>query len=88
MLGFPRGNGNLFNMAITSARAPMFAGPNFATVAHPERVSEWERVLYRALVSAGLKPIAQFSVEQYDLDFAVVEGDRKRRRPPRRRRPP
>jgi very-short-patch-repair endonuclease len=116
-LGFLRGNGNLFNVAITRARgllhvvgdkeaagscgvdylaafvqyvneldagraaaderAPVFSGPNYPTVMHPERVSDWERVLYRAMVAAGLKPIPQFSVEQYDLDFAIIVGDRK-----------
>lgn len=116
-LGFLRGNGNLFNVAITRARgllhvvgdrsaaascgvdyleafanyvanldatraaadvrAPAVVGADYPTVAHPERVSDWERVLYRAMVAAGLKPIPQFSVEQYDLDFAIVVGDRK-----------
>ena len=52
-------------------------GPDYPTVRHPERVSEWERVLYRAFVAAGLRPIPQFSVEQYDLDFALFEGKRK-----------
>ena len=28
-------------------------------------------------MAAGLKPMPQFSVEQYDLDFAIVVGDRK-----------
>jgi very-short-patch-repair endonuclease len=56
---------------------PATVGREFPTVAHPERVSEWERVLYRAMVAAGLKPIPQFSVEQYDLDFALVEEGRK-----------
>jgi very-short-patch-repair endonuclease len=46
-------------------------------VTHPERVSDWERVLYRAMVAAGLKPIPQFSVEQYDLDFALIGDGRK-----------
>jgi very-short-patch-repair endonuclease len=49
----------------------------YPTVTHPERVSEWERVLYRAMVAAGLKPIPQFSVEQYDLDFALISEGRK-----------
>lgn len=49
----------------------------YPTVSNPERVSEWERIFYRAMVSAGLKPIPQFSVEQYDLDFAFIEGERK-----------
>jgi very-short-patch-repair endonuclease len=58
-------------------RAPAGVGPDYPTVSHPERVSEWERVLYRAMVAAGLRPIPQFSVEQYDLDFALFEGKRK-----------
>lgn len=52
-------------------------GNDYPSVAHPERVSDWERVLFRAMVAAGLKPIPQFSVEQYDLDFALMEGGRK-----------
>ncbi|HEU4351472.1 MAG TPA: AAA domain-containing protein [Burkholderiales bacterium] len=58
-------------------RAPTVVGPDYPTVTHPERVSDWERVLYRAMAAAGLKPIPQFSVEQYDLDFALFEGNRK-----------
>ena len=58
-------------------RAPVSVGPDYPTVTHPERVSEWERVLYRAMVAAGLKPIPQFSVEQYDLDFALITESRK-----------
>jgi very-short-patch-repair endonuclease len=49
----------------------------YPAVTHPERVSEWERTLYRAMVAAGLKPIPQFSVEQYDLDFALIDDERK-----------
>lgn len=52
-------------------------GPEYPPVTHPERVSDWERLLYKAMFAAGLKPIPQFSVEQYDLDFALIEGDRK-----------
>lgn len=51
--------------------------PDYPAVTHPERVSEWERILYRAMVSAGLRPIPQFSVDQYDLDFALIDGERK-----------
>jgi very-short-patch-repair endonuclease len=46
-------------------------------VAKPEQVSDWERILYRALHAAGVRPIPQFSVEQYDLDFAVIVGARR-----------
>jgi very-short-patch-repair endonuclease len=33
--------------------------------------------IYRALHAAGVRPIPQFSVEQYDLDFAVIVGARR-----------
>ena len=51
-------------------------GARYPTVTHPERVSQWEHVFYGALYQAGLRPIPQFSVEQYDLDFALFEGER------------
>ncbi len=56
---------------------PATGSREYPTVTHPERVSEWERVLYRAMVAEGLKPIPQFSVEQYDLDFALIENGRR-----------
>lgn len=49
----------------------------YPRVAKPEVVSDWERILYRALYQAGVRPIPQFSVEQYDLDFAVIVGERQ-----------
>ncbi|HUO43963.1 MAG TPA: AAA domain-containing protein [Burkholderiales bacterium] len=52
-------------------------GPEYPMVSHPERVSDWERTLYRALYRAGLRPIPQYSVEQYDLDFALIVGNRR-----------
>lgn len=52
-------------------------GSEYPLVAKPERVSDWERILYRALYAVGLRPIPQHSVEQYDLDFAIVVGDRR-----------
>ena len=52
-------------------------GPTYPTVARPENVSEWEHALYRAMHKAGLRPIPQFSVEQYDLDFALIVGERR-----------
>ncbi len=55
---------------------PAALGADYPRVARPERVSDWERLLYRALYAAGVRPIPQYSVEQYDLDFAVVVGDR------------
>jgi very-short-patch-repair endonuclease len=52
-------------------------GPVYPAVARPENVSEWERCLYGALHAAGVRPIPQYSVDAYDLDFAVIVGDRK-----------
>jgi very-short-patch-repair endonuclease/tetratricopeptide (TPR) repeat protein len=113
---FLRSNGNLFNVAITRARALLhvvgdraaagtsgvdylsafaeYAGKlthdqslrleasvpvtqDYPTVAYPERVSDWERVFYRALFEAGIQPVPQYDVDQYCLDFAVFDGNRK-----------
>jgi very-short-patch-repair endonuclease len=52
-------------------------GPLYPAVSRPERVSEWERVFYRALYEAGIQAIPQYTVEQYDLDFAVIVGGRR-----------
>lgn len=51
--------------------------PNYPPVTHPERVSDWERMFYVALYAAGVRPLPQYSVEQYDLDFAVIVGERR-----------
>jgi len=58
---------------------PSGTGPDYPAVAHPERVSDWERFFYRELSKANVRPmpIAQFSVEQYDLDLAFFVGDFK-----------
>ena len=50
---------------------------NYPTVANPERVSDWERLFYRALYDAGVRSLPQYRVEQYDLDFAVIVGQRR-----------
>ena len=116
-LGFLRHNGNLFNVAITRARAALvvvgdsraavqsdidyyreFAvyiqsleqtsqvrheqktetfGSDYPTVANPERVSDWERILYRALHQAGVHSVPQYQADQYQLDLAVFDGERK-----------
>lgn len=52
-------------------------GAEYPAVPNPERVSDWERIFYRALWKAGVRAVPQFSVEQYDLDFALFDGDRK-----------
>ncbi|MBO0857948.1 MAG: AAA family ATPase [Chloracidobacterium sp.] len=112
---FLRSNPNLFNVAITRARAALvvvgdktaarnsgveylarFAsyvdqvgirqshsqnrgrdaelGPDYPPVPKPELVSEWERLFYRALYRLGVRPIPQYQVDQYLLDFAVFYG--------------
>jgi very-short-patch-repair endonuclease len=52
-------------------------GPEYPTVSNPERVSEWERYFYSAIYTAGIRPIPQFNVEQYVLDFALFSNERK-----------
>lgn len=52
-------------------------GPDYPPVARPEQVSDWERLLYRALHAAGVRAIPQYTVEQYDLDFAFIVGERR-----------
>lgn len=116
-LGFLRSNPNLFNVAITRARAQLIVvgdraacmrsdvgylsrfaqytaslggisgddiearlaavGPEYPPVARPELVSDWERVFYSALFAAGIRPVPQYPVEKYVLDFLVVAGDRR-----------
>jgi very-short-patch-repair endonuclease len=116
-MAFLRRNPNLFNVAISRARAALvvvgdreaalngrvdylarFAvycgqvareghpatgmptaslGPEYPAVPHPERVSEWERVFYRALYRAGVRPVPQYPADRYVLDFAVLVGGRR-----------
>lgn len=52
-------------------------GTNYPTVARPEQVSDWERLFYRAMYAGGVRSIPQFTVEQYDLDLAVITGNKK-----------
>ena len=53
-------------------------GAEYPAVSRPERVSDWERHLYRFLYQAGHRPIPQYTVDQYDLDFALFgSGDRR-----------
>ncbi len=116
-LAFMRNNGNLFNVAITRARAMLLVvgdqdstikckvsylenfarytqqlenttkekidysvqdlGEEYPTVIHPERVSDWEHVFYKALYKAGIKAIPQYQVEKYTLDLALFKGERR-----------
>ena len=52
-------------------------GPEYPVVAHPELVSDWERVFYQVLYRAGLRPVPQYEEAPYSLDFAVFDGERK-----------
>jgi len=116
-LAFMRNNGNLFNVAITRARAMLLVvgdqgstikckvsylenfarytqqlenttkekinysiqdlGEDYPTVTHPERVSDWEHILYKALYKTGIKAIPQYQVEKYTLDLALFDGERR-----------
>ncbi len=41
------------------------------------RVSDWERSFYKKLYENGFRPIPQYPVEKYILDFALIDGERK-----------
>lgn len=51
---------------------PTGTGVDYPSVARPERVSDWEKVLYPALVAAGFRPHVQYQVDRYALDFALI----------------
>jgi len=53
-------------------------GISYPTVARPELVSDWEKIFYPALVKAGFRPIAQFDVDHYVLDFALIRPNGRR----------
>lgn len=57
---------------------PKESGRDYPAVARPELVSDWEKVFYSALVDAGLRPIPQFDIDQYILDFALVRPNGRR----------
>lgn len=117
-VGFLKKTDNLFNVAITRARAALIvvgdpaaaknagvtylsafanyvetlgqaprqqagspggacSGPDYPKVAKPELVSDWERVFYRQLWEAGLRPIPQYAEEKFLLDFALLAEGRR-----------
>jgi very-short-patch-repair endonuclease len=57
--------------------APEELGPEYPVVAHPELVSDWERIFYKAMYAAGLRPVPQYQEAPYTLDFALFHGERK-----------
>jgi very-short-patch-repair endonuclease len=116
-LGFLRSNPNLFNVAISRARAALIVvgnreaalncrvdylarfaaysahvgrqdepaaraaatdlSPEYPAVSSPECVTEWDRLFYRALYRAGVRPFPQYPVERYVLDLALLDGNRR-----------
>jgi very-short-patch-repair endonuclease len=52
-------------------------GPEYPLVPHPELVSDWERVFYKAMYASDLRPVPQYEEAPYTLDFALFDGDRK-----------
>ena len=117
-LNFLKNNRNLFNVAITRARAMLLVvgdrtvtrhcgveylekfaqyveqlseesdaisaagqqadyGPEYPDSVDRSKVSDWEVRLYEALYRAGIPSIPQYSIEQYLLDLAVIDGDRR-----------
>ncbi|SPE32501.1 conserved hypothetical protein [Candidatus Sulfopaludibacter sp. SbA6] len=68
------------DLALEEAEAHMPSGgpgPEYPPVTHPEHVSEWERIFYRAMHSAGLRPVPQYEEAPDTLDFALFHGERK-----------
>jgi very-short-patch-repair endonuclease len=58
--------------------APDLLGAEYPPVAQPKLVSEWEKVLWAALVKAGLRPVPQYDVDSYILDFALIRPNGRR----------
>jgi very-short-patch-repair endonuclease len=56
---------------------PTDLGPEYPCVAKPDLVSDWERIFYQALYTEGIHPIPQYEEDQYILDFALFDGERK-----------
>ena len=51
----------------------------YPEVSNPERVSEWERIFYTLLAKKGIRVIPQYQVDQYTLDFALLNENGKKR---------
>lgn len=50
---------------------------HYPEVERPNLVSTWERTFYTQLYQAGIRPIPQYPVEKYTLDFAILDGNRR-----------
>ena len=53
-------------------------GPEYPVISRPERVSDWERYFYKTLYQDGHRPIPQYTVDQYDLDFALLGSEERK----------
>lgn len=49
----------------------------YPAVSNPEQVSEWEKFFYAELYKTGIKTLPQYRVDQYALDLAIVNGNKK-----------
>lgn len=61
--------------ATDTNKSVAFSGHNewdYPPVARPELVSDWEKVFYRAIVKTGYRPVPQFEIDHYILDFALL----------------
>ena len=58
-----------------AAQATVETGTHYPAVARPQDVSPWEKVLFAALVEAGLRPRVQVEVDNYRLDLALTRAD-------------
>lgn len=112
---FLKKSGNLFNVAITRARASLIVvgdkqacqksninylskfatyvdtirngedssmemkdfGSSFPSQFDSPKVSDWEKYFYEKLYQNGVRTMPQFQVDQYRLDLAIIDGDRK-----------
>lgn len=104
-MSFLKNNGNLFNVAITRAKAVLvvvgdmsycysstidylkhfveyYLSRKVVEETHAESgltfESEWEEVLYDALVMAGISPKVQYAIDKYRLDMAIIIPGGKR----------
>ncbi len=62
---------------VTKSESPS-DGTDYPPVAQPQLVSDWEKVLWAALVRAGLRPVPQYDVDSYILDFALIRPNGRR----------
>lgn len=58
--------------------APDVLTTDYPPVAQPRLVSDWEKVLWAAMVKASLRPVPQYDVDAYILDFALIRPNGRR----------